>query len=674
MGDNSVEEYEYIVVGSGAGGGPVAANLALAGRSVLVLEAGGIAPPDDYAAEVPAFHTLASEQPDMSWNFYVRHYECETQQKRDSKYCGDRGGVLYPRAGTLGGCTAHNAMILISPSNSDWESIADETGDESWRAANMRRYFERVESCQYAPLKRLLHKLAGWNPGKHGYDGWLATSLPSPKLALVDEVVVEIVEAAALTALVRLPGLIQRLKSFFRSGLDPNDWRAVCAGLEGSRMTPLSTLKGKRVGTRDLLLKVQKQRPDRLTIRTGALATRVVWDGTRACGIEYLEGRHTYRADPQFNASAAKVLRTVRATREVILAGGTFNTPQLLQLSGIGPGGLLREHGIEVRVDLPGVGANLQDRYEVSVVNEMKAPFKLLAGATMLPPVAPEQPDPYLRRWIDSGGGIYTTNGAVISIMKKSTPRRSSPDVLLFGLVTNFYGYFPGYSKVVSSARKYFTWTILKGYSHNTAGRVAIRSKDPQDTPDINFNYFHKRSETADEDLEAVVDAIELARRMTNPYRRRLVEREVVPGDAVETRDQLRAVRPQRSVGAPRLGHLQDRHAYGSHGGGRQQFPRSRHEGAACRRRVGVPAHSGPVHRVSRVHGGGKGQRLDPCRCEERWRGARMSKNVVRTKTRDVVLESPVLHSPVDDSVAKTRRRIFWIVVTAGRGHHRHCS
>jgi choline dehydrogenase len=353
-------------------------------------------------------------------------------------------------------------------------------------------------------------------------------------------VVVDIVKVAGLTALARLPGLIQRIKSFFRTGLDPNDWRALCAGLEGSRMTPLSTLKGKRVGTRELLLKVQEERPDRLTIRTGALATRVVWDGTRASGIEYLEGRHLYRADPQFNASAAKVLRTVRATREVILAGGTFNTPQLLQLSGIGPGDLLRKHGIEVRVDLPGVGANLQDRYEVSVVNEMKEPFKLLEGATMLPPVPPEQPDRYLRRWIDEGGGIYTTNGAVISIMKKSTPRRPCPDLLLFGLITKFYGYFPGYSQVVSSARKYFTWTILKGYSHNTAGRVAIRSKDPQDMPDINFNSFDERSETSNGDLEAVVDAIELARRMTDPYRRGLVEREVVPGDAFETREQLR--------------------------------------------------------------------------------------------------------------------------------------
>ena len=333
-------EYEYIVVGSGAGGGPVAANLALAGHSVLVLEAGGISQPGDYACEVPAFHTLASEHPDMSWNFFVRHYESEDQQRRDSKYCAKRGGVLYPRAGTLGGCTAHNAMIVICPSNSDWDAIADETGDESWRAENMRPYFEQVEACQYRPVKRLLHRLIGWNPGRHGYNGWLATSVANPKLALDDHVVVKIVKTSALSALERLSGPLARLKSFFRTGLDPNDWRSLCAGLEGTRLTPLSTLRGKRVGTRERLLGVQEKYPELLTIRTGALATGLVFDdGNRARGVEYLEGRHTYRADPLFDRNQPLVRRTARASREVILAGGTFNTPQLLQLSGIGPAG-----------------------------------------------------------------------------------------------------------------------------------------------------------------------------------------------------------------------------------------------------------------------------------------------------------------------------------------------
>jgi choline dehydrogenase len=224
----------------------------------------------------------------------------------------------------------------------------------------------------------------------------------------------------------------------------------------------------------------------------------------------------------------------------VILAGGTFNTPQILQLSGIGSASLLEQYKIPVRVDLPGVGANLQDRYEVSIVSKMKRRVRLLTDATMRPPVPPAKPDRYLQQWIDRGRGIYTTNGAVMTVLRKSSKALRNPDLLIFGLVTNFRGYYPRYSLDVSSAYDYFTWTVLKGYTRNTGGRVTIRSADPQDVPHIDFNYFDPGQDPNGEDLEAVVDGVEFARKLMAPLREELVEREEQPGEHVKTRDQLR--------------------------------------------------------------------------------------------------------------------------------------
>ena len=103
--------------------------------------------------EVPIFHGLSTEYAGCAWNYFVRHYTDDAQQARDSKVVkrDGRDWIWYPRAGTLGGCTAHNAMITVVPQDDDWNSIADLTGDPSWRADRMRSYFERLENCRYVP-------------------------------------------------------------------------------------------------------------------------------------------------------------------------------------------------------------------------------------------------------------------------------------------------------------------------------------------------------------------------------------------------------------------------------------------------------------------------------------------------------------------------------------------
>jgi choline dehydrogenase-like flavoprotein len=522
------DSFDYIVVGSGAGGGPVAANLARAGFRVLLLEAGGEEEPYDY--QVPAFHARASEDPRFAWNFFVRHYADEVRQARDEKFIAARGGVLYPRAATLGGCTAHNAMIVIYPHNSDWDHIAELTGDASWTSDNMRRHFERLERCEYENSTE--------TGSRHGFRGWLPTNVADPLLVVGDLFLVKLVGAALKESFRTLGNPISRAWQKLRSHFDPNDWRLVRKNVEGVCLTPLSTHGGRRRGSREYIRQVRQSCPDNLTVRTHALATRVLLDeNNRATGVEYLAGEHLYRADPNCLTDAAAEKFTAGAKREVILSAGAFNTPQLLKLSGIGPREELERHGIGVKVDLPGVGENLQDRYEVSLVSRMKADFSLVRDMKFRPPEPGEEPDPLFSEWL-KGKGPYTTNGAVVALMKRSSEEAPEPDLFIFGLIGYFKGYFPGYSKQIAKGENYFTWAVLKAHTHNRAGRVTLRSGDPREMPEIDFHYFEEGTEGGG-DLDAVVEGVETVRRITARCRD-VIEEEVLPGTQVSSKEDIR--------------------------------------------------------------------------------------------------------------------------------------
>jgi choline dehydrogenase len=303
----------------------------------------------------------------------------------------------------------------------------------------------------------------------------------------------------------------------------------------------LTTSKHARTGTRERVLEIACKHPDCLRIELNALVIRVLFDDShRAIGVEYLKGERLYRAHAKPSEQPGEV-RRLYASREVILAGGAFNTPQLLMLSGIGPRDVLEDNQIRVRVELPGVGRNLQDRYEIGVVNRMRDPWKLYEGVKF------DTSDEQFRQWSKKRRGLYATNGSVLTLFKRSSHADALPDLFCMALLAQFKGYFPGYSGLFPRSLNYLTWVILKAHTRNRKGRVTLRSGDPHDTPHINFHYFEEGGE---EDLEAVVDGIKFVRKLTAKLQEQeLIVCEELPGKEVQSTDQLKAFVRQNAWG-----------------------------------------------------------------------------------------------------------------------------
>jgi choline dehydrogenase len=634
-------DYDYIVIGSGAGGGPLACNLALHpnGYRVALLEA-GIDPADRpgtptyFNYSVPGLHTRATEDPRISWEFFVQHYHTKDRQTKDydTKYNQKHHGIFYPRAAAVGGCTAHHAMITVYPHRADWEKMKELTGCDSWSADRMRAYFERLEDCQY--LRRPDPNAVTDPATKHGFGGWLPLSMPDPTVAFKDEKLLQILMraflvgeidvqlpeghrgvgdlkailgskektaealkqaverllkaaqraaqrlpksaqetlamlrpeiekllnkpaepggkkvadvAALLSAYVREPtGLIQ-LFQLALAWLDPN--RSFPADHErvGAYSTPASIRQGFRTGVRERILDVQARFPDRLHLITGALVTKVHIDkDKRAWGVHYRLKEGIYKAtpadrprDPWDDKAVQERDIYVRPNGEVILAGGAFNTPQLLMLSGVGDRKHLEAAGVpKVVCHLPGVGCNLQDRYEIGVVCEFQSDekfkgFTVLQGSTFHAPgdgcgkdkkPAPGQlpePDAGLVEWFDHRG-VYASNGVAMIIIKRSAQAEKEngtyvPDLFIFGLPGYFKGYYKGYSCHIQSEERNgervenhrrFTWAILKGRTRNRKGVVRLRSANPLDRPVIDFHYFDQGTEGWEKDRDALIEAV----------------------------------------------------------------------------------------------------------------------------------------------------------------------
>ncbi len=551
---------DFILVGAGAGGAPLAARLAERGYRVLVIEMGPRRPEKAERAvvedtEVPLLHAESTEDDRHSLRFFVKHFDEDLDRSLDPKLhipgdgeTKDDHGVFYPRGQGVGGCTLHNAMITITGPSEDFDEIAEATGDESWRGERMRRYFERLERCNYAKpslwsrLKTLLGFRDGWIDGRHGDRGWLETSLSDLRFLWADSRLLKVVFGGILGALKGgvefLDELIKgALKGRAFPGLDPNHWQTIRESQQGVARIPCAvTSTGERSGPRQRLLGLMSEgsvHKDRLHLLDGTFVTKVLLARNadeeavghlvakaRAVGVQCLRRPAVYEADPHAMPLAAgweSESFPIYCRREVILCGGAFNTPQLLMLSGIGPQSHLTEKGIEVKVKLEGVGKNLQDRYEVPVTANVKGGFRSLDGMKL---TSKRDDDPQLNRWKNSAGqpafrrGLYGTNGGLIGVFARSGEEDQYPDLFIFALAGFFPGFHVGWSKPVAllgfdrslgkqkvdagqienwlknEPRKTITWLILKARTRNFGGEVLLNSNSPFQRPAITFRSF----------------------------------------------------------------------------------------------------------------------------------------------------------------------------------------
>ena len=456
-----MNEFDYIVVGAGSGGGTVAARLSEDPNStVCVLEAGG----RDWNPyiHIPAGFMKTLVDPAVNWL-----YESEPSE-------GTAGRRIHaPRGKTLGGSSSINGNIYSRGQRMDFDGWA-QRGNRGWGYADVLPYFKRSE-----------RRVGDGDETFRGRDGSLIITDIDYRHPLADDFI----------------------KGAVNYGIPLNeDYNG--AAQEGISYTQRTIHQGRRVSSARAFLRPALKRPN-IEVRTKAHATKIVFKGKRAVGIQYMRGGKSVE---------------IRARREIILSGGSVNSPQLLQLSGVGPVGLLKDIGIPVHHELPGVGENLRDHFVLRMVARIKTMDTINQRVNGLPLMTEAF------KYFTGQPSVLGLSPTLVYIFWKSNPALDNGDLQI--------SFTPAsYKEGVQSQLDAFPGATVAPWVQRpeSIGYIRAKSADPFEAPAIQPNYFSHET-----DRRLSIAGMKLARDlMQTPEFSPHVECEELPGKDVHTEDEM---------------------------------------------------------------------------------------------------------------------------------------
>jgi choline dehydrogenase len=458
------DQYDFVIVGGGSAGCALANRLSAdTSNRVLVLEAGRSDYPWDVFIHMPAALTFPSGS-----RFYDWRYESEPEP-----FMGGRR-IYHARGKVLGGSSSINGMIFQRGNPLDYQRWASDPGMDTWDYAHCLPYFKRMETCLAASL----------DDGFRGHAGPLVLER-GPATNPLFGAFFEAVQQAGHP-------LTEDVNGYRQEGFAPFD---------------RNIHRGRRLSAAGAYLHPVRERSN-LEVRTLSFVTHILFEGRRAVGVEYVRGKGA----PQ-RARAG----------EVIICGGAINSPQTLQVSGVGNSDELKPLGIDVVQHLPGVGENLQDHLEVYVQYACKQPVSM---------------SPYLKwryrpwigfHWLFLRDGPGATNHFEAGGFVRSNDEVDHPNLMI-----HFLPIAVRYDGSSPAAGHGYQVHIGPMFS-DARGTVKVKSADPRVHPALRFNYL-----STDQDRREWVEAIRVARHiLTQPAMDPFNGGELSPGTAVETDEQI---------------------------------------------------------------------------------------------------------------------------------------